>query len=927
MFQLPIFRNGVPNAASLTEILRNTAVLASVALVAVLIPYLLIVASHATPGQAGFSVAAWLGVEPALTIGTFLGIITASFIYLLTTWFAMRDRSQVYLMLMLLCLMSYMAVGSGYLDRFAMNPLVILFMRQASLILFYLFSTIFTIIYLELDAIRLPIRHVLYAVTGLLALTLLMAAIDIQFVRGFMPYVGLIVLFFLVVAGLNAVLLRVGGSLAHVAAFGVVFLGTLADIALNWREGFSAPGSGDIRAIAYALCSMLFAVVIASQFARRQEMKERELATSNERFRMAALGSNEGLFDLDFLRKENYFSDRFRRILGVNLATQKSPVKAWLSLIHSEDRMRFRRTLASFRRDKTRNTLTLDARINRPDRKTVWISTTGVAVRNEAGRIVRLVGSVGDVTEKKRAEMRLRTSEMRFRSITEAHPVPVLIATLHEGEIVFASPGCQAALQLPVENLQGRTLGDFFDNGDILRELLLEVQQKGRLDLKEVVIKRADNTRFPAAISARPIHYERRPCAVFGLYDISERKTAEARVKETEAALQQSEKLAALGGLLAGVAHELNNPLSVIVGQAALLKESAPEPKILQRADKIRTAGERCSRIVRSFLALARRKPTERKPVAINTLIEESLELVAFQLRTDNIELRRKLDATLPAALADSDQMIQVITNLVINAKQVLAERPAPRIIEVETWHRDAEGGNEATVYVAVSDNGTGVPKEIVHRIFEPFFTTKPAGAGTGVGLSLCHSVIETHGGRIWVEDAVGGGARFVFTLPVSNKAFARDNMEAMVEGAPAKAPPMRILVVDDEVELAQTLCDILTPDGHQTAIADNGKRALEMLKERDYDLVISDLRMPVMDGPTLYRTLEKTMPRYMQRILFVTGDTLSLPVREFLHSYSLDVIEKPYSPEEVRRAIAIYLRDNKRRHRGKGEEARAPLS
>jgi two-component system NtrC family sensor kinase len=178
------------------------------------------------------------------------------------------------------------------------------------------------------------------------------------------------------------------------------------------------------------------------------------------------------------------------------------------------------------------------------------------------------------------------------------------------------------------------------------------------------------------------------------------------------------------------------------------------------------------------------------------------------------------------------------------------------------------------------------------------------------------------------VEDAPQGGARFVFTLPASSESFARDNMEAMVEAGSTKVAPLRILVVDDEIELAQTLADILAPDGHQTTLAEHGKKALEALRNRDYDLIISDLRMPVMDGPSLYRELERSMPRYMERILFVTGDTLSIPVREFLTSYALDVIEKPYSPEEVRRAIARQQRMLKKPPKAlAGESAHAPLS
>jgi PAS domain S-box-containing protein len=856
------------------------------------------------------SLADWLHVDAQMVAGTFLGIITASFIYLLSTWFAIRDRSQMYLMLMLLCLVVHIVAGSGYVNTItSTNPVIIRFLYGSALLLFYLFSTLFTVTYLELDTLRAPMCYVLYGVVVLLIFAITLTALDTLFMSGVLPYIGLGVISLILLSGINARFLRVSGSLAHIMAFAVVFIGTFSYLPMGgYAVGIPVIGR-DISAVAYALCAMLFAVVTAVQFTRRQEIKEKELALSNERFQMAALGSNEGLYDWDFVSNKSYFSDRLRHIFGIPLTNKKRAVKVWFKIIHAEDRARVRKKLFAFLRAANEKTITLDFRIVRPDKRVVWVSATAVAVRDKDGKIRRLIGSVGDVTGKKRAEAYLKASEKRFRSIAEAHPVPVLIATLEEGEIVYASHGAGVALGITNDGLIGMSLDTFFQDAGLRRELMMDVEKHNEAELHECVMQRVDGLFFPAALVARLIHYERRPCAVIGINDISERKNAETKIHEQELALQQSEKLAALGGLLAGVAHELNNPLSVIVGQAVLMRESAPDEKIGQRADKIHKAGERCSRIVKSFLALARRKPPERTAVSLNEVIEGAIELLAFQVRNDNIELTRKLQADLPQVLADTDQMTQVITNLIMNAKQVLQDRGGQRHIRIESWHEKDAGSQDGKIYVAVTDNGPGVPKDLTHRIFEPFFTTKPAGAGTGVGLSLCHSVLESHGGKIWVEDAPGGGARFVFTLPESMHAFVRNNLEAIT--TPVHVPPQRILIVDDEVELAQTLADILQPDGHKMVLAANGRIALEALKEQDFDLILSDLRMPVLDGPGLYKELEKNMPRYLSRILFITGDTLSEPVRDFLHAYALDVIEKPYTPEDVRQAISRIVRDN----------------
>ena len=865
---------------------------------------------------ARLSLAALIGVEPSLTAGTFLGIITASFIYILSTWLAIRDRSQVFLMLMVLCLTVHLAAASGFMDRITANEMSVAFIKQSALILFYTFSGMFTIYYLELDAVRSPIRFLLYLVIFALLGALVLNALDTGYIGLYLPHIGAIAIFLYLLTGLFAFFLRTSGSMAYVLAFTVVLIGTLSTLPIDWSAYGLPKIASDINALSYALCSMLFAVVIASQFAKRQELKERELATSNERFRMAALGSNEGLYDWDLTTRQSYFSDRLRRIFGAALNNQKHILRQWFRIIHPEDRKAVRQKLFAFLRHKKELSITFDYRIIRKDKngqkQVVWVSTTGVAVRSTAGKILRLVGSVGDVTEKKRAESRLKASEIRFRSIAEAHPVPVLIATLNEGEIVYASQGSVQALGMEMENLIGYSLDNFFTDTDARRDLMGDVEKSGGVDLREFLLQRADHSTFYAAVSARSINYERRPCAVIGINDITERKLAENKIREQEGALQQSEKLAALGGLLAGVAHELNNPLSVIVGQAVLMRESAKDEKTVSRADKIHKAGERCARIIKSFLALARRKPPERKAASINEVIENSIELLAFQLRTDNIELIRHLGEHLPNTLIDADQMTQVITNLVMNAKQVLVEKEGKRSITIQTWTAAAEGTTDGIVYVAVTDNGTGVPSDIIHRIFEPFFTTKPAGAGTGVGLSLCHNIVESHGGRIWVENIqdtpIEGmefqtGARFMFSLPAS-KTMVTEEEDTSDSAVRYKVPAQKILIVDDEVELGQTLADILEQNGHDLILVDNGQKALDVLDKEDVDLIISDLRMPVLDGPGLYRALEVHKPHYLQRIMFVTGDTLSIPVRDFLSQYALEVIEKPYSAHDVRKGI-----------------------
>jgi nitrogen-specific signal transduction histidine kinase/CheY-like chemotaxis protein len=384
--------------------------------------------------------------------------------------------------------------------------------------------------------------------------------------------------------------------------------------------------------------------------------------------------------------------------------------------------------------------------------------------------------------------------------------------------------------------------------------------------------------------------------------DLTEPKRAQAEIARQREALVHSEKLTALGSLLAGVAHELNNPLSVVVGQAAMLQELCADAALAGRAEKIRRAAERCARIVKTFLAMARRRPPEVSAIDLNAVVEASIDLVAYNLRTTDVTLALELGVGLPRIMADADQINQVVTNLVVNAQQALLDRPTPRNLSIST--RFDAGRNE--VIMTIADNGPGVPAEIRPRIFEPFFTTKPTGAGTGVGLSMCQGVVESHGGRIGIEDTPGGGATFVVAFPSRAAVMAAKNAAAQSSVTPFTGG--RILVVDDEPEMAQMLAEILERVGHSVQTAGDGQQALDRLADGTFDLILSDLRMPVLDGPGLYQAVAKRHPELLRRLMFITGDTLAPHVTAFLTQTPVNCIEKPLNPKAVQEAVERVL-------------------
>jgi len=379
--------------------------------------------------------------------------------------------------------------------------------------------------------------------------------------------------------------------------------------------------------------------------------------------------------------------------------------------------------------------------------------------------------------------------------------------------------------------------------------------------------------------------------------DVAEKKRSAQVLAEQREALHQREKLAALGSLLAGVAHELNNPLSVVVARAIMLEEQG-HPATKTAALKIRTAAERCARIVRTFLAMARQQPPERGPVSVNEVIGAALDMTAYAVRTSNIEVAVDLGEDIPTILADPDQLHQVVINLVVNAQQVLQDRPGPRRIRVASRF-DAEAG---VIRIAVADNGPGIPGHLRARVFEPYFTTKPTGMGTGVGLAVSHGIVEAHGGTLALDCPEMGGAVFTITLPACPAEDADDADGPSRELAAARRS---ILIVDDEAEIREILADILKGARHRVAAVASGREALERMAAERYDVILTDIRMPDLDGRTLYREIERRWPDRAARVVFVTGDSLASTLHEFASECGRPVIEKPFVPRDVRRVVA----------------------
>jgi PAS domain S-box-containing protein len=377
-----------------------------------------------------------------------------------------------------------------------------------------------------------------------------------------------------------------------------------------------------------------------------------------------------------------------------------------------------------------------------------------------------------------------------------------------------------------------------------------------------------------------------------------ERERAAAQAQSQQEALLQQEKLAAMSTMLASVAHELNNPLTSIVLQAELLREDLKDSPLAEPAAEITEAAARCERLVRQFLTLARQHPPERTAVALNTLVAETAELLAYPFRVDNVTVHLHLDDQVPPIWGDPHQLQQVLINLLTNAQQALRAAPGPREVAITTQYDPAQH----RIALAVTDTGPGIAPALHARIFEPFFTTKPPGVGTGLGLALCKGIVEAHGGTLSVTSAVGSGTTFRITLPVRAVPTPAPAPTGAAAGRAARGST--ILIVEDELILAAALARLLRRDGHTVDLAANGRWGLARLDERAYDLILCDVRMPELDGPTFYRLLERQQPRLCRRVIFLTGDTLEPVTQAFLEQSGAPCLTKPFTIAEARRAI-----------------------
>lgn len=370
-------------------------------------------------------------------------------------------------------------------------------------------------------------------------------------------------------------------------------------------------------------------------------------------------------------------------------------------------------------------------------------------------------------------------------------------------------------------------------------------------------------------------------------------------LQETQARLVQSERLSAIGQLVSGVAHELNNPLAIILGYAQLVQRmSDASPRIVECLKKLEEATFRCQRIVHHLAMFAQKHQVEKRYVNVNDVIQSVLDVRMDQLVLDHIEVITQLDPHLLTVSADYQQLQQVFLSIINNAQESLLTRSSPgRTLRIETQRPDD------TIVIRFIDNGPGIAAAYLPRVFEPFFTTKEFGQGIGLGLSVCYGIIKEHQGNIEVSSSAGAGATFAITLPVY-----KDSDQLTLSVLPETAPRpkrYRLLVIDDEPSIVEILSMALRQDGYEVDATTSGVEGLKRAVAEAYDLLLLDIRLPDIDGITLYQQLRDARPDLALHTIFITGDTVGEHTWAFLEQTGNPTLTKPFDIDDVRRLVA----------------------
>ena len=514
-----------------------------------------------------------------------------------------------------------------------------------------------------------------------------------------------------------------------------------------------------------------------------------------------------------------------------------------------------------------------------------------------------LAQSVGIALAQKQAEEALVASEVSYRRLFETSKDGILIQDVATGVVVDVNPFLIELLGFPREELLGKAVWELrcVKDSMAIKDMFMELQNKKYVRYEDLLLETAAGQRVAVEFIANMYEVDQTKVIQCNIRNITERKQAEEEKQQLEDKAQVASRLAAVGEMAAGIAHEINNPLTGVIGFSQMLLETENIPKeIRENVAMIADGSQRVANIVKRLLTFARQTKPVRTMANLNELIENTLKLRDYVLKTGNIDVVTRFDPELPWSVIDPGQLQQVFLNLIVNAEQAMKGAHGRGTLTITTEKK------KNNILISFKDDGPGITKENMRQMFQPFFTTKAPGEGTGLGLSLSRSIILEHGGTMKVESESGQGATFIIELPIIESLPSEaDTPSPTAKVKPTTMKKGKILVVDDEPAVRALLEKILIQNGHSVDTIDDASKALDKLSAgMNYDVILTDVRMPGMSGKELYaRIIEKT-PALKGRIIFITGDVMGLDIKAFLAQNNLSYLAKPFDIELLKEKI-----------------------
>jgi PAS domain S-box-containing protein len=541
---------------------------------------------------------------------------------------------------------------------------------------------------------------------------------------------------------------------------------------------------------------------------------------------------------------------------------------------------------------------------HRQNTRPVVVVHTAAAIRDPAGKLVRYQGTFVDVTEQREMERRLHREQEFAGRLMDAFP-DLVIALDTDARYTFVSPQIFEILGYQPEELIGKRMGARMDPADrtamleMFDDLMFKRLSEGQIEYRT---QHKNGAWRVFRASARPLHDENG--AIVGVIASARDITEQQRLQQQ---LIQSERLAAMGQMIAGVAHELNNPLTAILGVTELLRDQSSEENARRQLDLAHRQARRAAHIVQSLLVFSRPSTPCNTLLHLPDLLQRTLQLHEHSLRANQIQVDLVSRPDLPTVLGDSNQLTQVFLNLIVNAEQAIREvreRGALRI------RLGVVGGR---VLITFQDDGVGIRREALPRIFDPFFTTKRPGRGTGLGLSICMAIIREHSGDISAQPLPDGGSVFTVSLPICTDppVIAQPPAPAAAqEQASASAAPLarkKILVVDDEESILELVSDSLSARGCLVDRASSSEHALALAGRNAYDVILCDLNLESVSGKSvsgfdLHDQIVTNFSRSAARPLFIfmTGDLVDATISEQAGRAGNRFLQKPFRMAEL---------------------------